>query len=179
MDVLEAIITRRSIRQFLRQPVKPELLEQVLEAARWAPSAGNRQRWRFVVVQDRSLVQLVKRLSPGISSVPPCIIAVCSDPPGGKGRFDEYLSIVDCAMATQNMLLAAHALGLGACVVRSFSSAGIRELLGLPDGVEPELLVTLGYPRETPEAPPRRPLSEVVFKDRYGARQQSDGKTIS
>lgn len=167
MDVLEALATRRSIRRFLDRPVEPSLLERILEAARWAPSHRNRQPWRFVVVQNSSLVRLIKRLSPGICAVPACVIAVCSER-SSPSRFGSHLAAVDCAMAAQNMLLAAHNLGLGACAVRSFSSAGIRELLQMPDHVEPELLITVGYTQEVCEPPPRKPLSEIAYRDRYG-----------
>lgn len=168
LDLFEAIFNRRSIRRFTERPVEPELLEQILEAARWAPSDENRQRCRFVVVQTPSLVRLVKRLSPGIDAVPQCVIAVCSQRSTKQSRFGDYLAVISCGMAAQNVLLAAHALGLGACVVRSFSSAGVRELLGVPEDVELELLITLGYPKETPEPAARRPLSEIAFRNRYG-----------
>lgn len=168
LDVFEAIFTRRSIRRFTDRPIEPELLEQILEAARWAPSDENRQRCRFVVIQSPSLVLLVKRFSPGIDSVPQCIIAVCSQHGSKLSRFGDYLAIVGCGMAVQNILLAAKALGLGACVVRSFSSAGVREIINLPDDVELELLVTLGYSAEVPEPPARKPLAEIAFRDQYG-----------
>lgn len=168
LDVFKAIHTRRSIRRFTDRPIEPQLLEQILEAARWTPSDENRQRCRFVVVQSPSLVLLVKRFSPGINSVPQCIIAICRQCGSKPSRFGDYLAIVGCGMAAQNILLAAQALGLGACVVRSFSSAGVREIISLPNDVELELLVTLGYPGEMPEPPVRKPLTEIAFRDRYG-----------
>lgn len=168
MVIFEAILGRRSIRRFTDKPIELETLERILEAARWAPSDDNRQRWRFVVVQTPSLVRLVKRLSPGMPAVPACVVAVCSQRTTSPSRFGGYLAIADCAMAAQNILLAAHGFGIGSCVLRSFSSAGIRELLVLPDDVEPELLIALGYPKEIPEPPSRKPLSDVAFRDRYG-----------
>jgi nitroreductase len=82
-------------------------------------------------------------------------------------------------MATQNILLAAQALGLGACVVRSFSSAGVREIVGIPDDIELELLVALGYPVEMPEPPARKPTSEIAFRDHYGQRWGIEWKDVS
>jgi len=71
-------------------------------------------------------------------------------------------------MAAENMLLAAHALGLGACPVKSFSAAAVKEILELPDGIEPELILMIGYPDETPPVPPKHPLKEIAFLDKYG-----------
>jgi len=99
-------------------------------------------------------------------------IAICSDKAtayakGGKlGR--DYLTVAECSMAAENMLLAAHALGLGACPVKSFSAAAVREILDLPDGIEPELILMIGYPDETPTVPPKHPLEKIAFLDKYG-----------
>jgi len=168
VDALEAILTRRSIRRFLNKPVDRDLLSQIVEAASCAPAAENRRPWKFIVVQDASLVRLVKRLSPGISFVPACIMAICSESRTQQNRFDSYLATASCAMAGQNMLLAAHALGLGACLVRSFSSAAVREILGVPSGLEIELLVALGYSDEVPAPRSRSASEEIIFRDRYG-----------
>jgi len=95
-------------------------------------------------------------------------MAICSESRTQQNRFDSYLATASCAMAGQNMLLAAHALGLGACVVRSFSSAAVREILGVPSGLQIELLVALGYPDEEPAPRSRSASEEIVFRDRYG-----------
>lgn len=172
--MFKAIYERRSIRSFKKGKVGDELIVKVLDAARWAPSGGNIQPWRFIVVKDEKMVRLIKMFSPGLFGEPPVVIVVCSDKreayrKGGEiGR--DYLSIVDCAMATQNILLAAYALGLGTCVVKSFNSQAVKKILKLPDHVEPELLVTLGYPLETPKPPPRKPLNEIVYLNYYGER---------
>ncbi len=172
MEVLEAIRSRRSIRKFKSDPVPEKLLLEILDAGRWAPSGGNIQPWLFIVVKDSKTLKLVKMFSPGLFGDPPVVVAICSDRKrarevGGK-LAEEYLSTVDCAMAAQNMMLAAHALGLGSCIIKSFSAQAIRKVLKLPDHVEPELLLSLGYPDEQPQPPPRRPLEDIAFLDQYG-----------
>ena len=149
MDIFEAIEGRRSVRKYKSKPVERELTEKLLNAACWAPSGGNIQPWKFIVLEDRTTLEMVRKISPGYFGETPLAILVCSDKMrahrvgGTLGR--DYLSISDCAMATQNILLAAYALGLGTCVVKSFSHAAMKEILEIPEGIEPELLVVVGY----------------------------------
>jgi nitroreductase len=82
----------------------------------------------------------------------------------------DYLTVVDCAMATENILLAAYALGLGTCVVKSFSHAAMKEILEIPQCVEPELLIVIGYPDAAPTRPLRIPLSEIVYLNKFGQK---------
>ena len=99
-------------------------------------------------------------------------IAICSDKATAQARGGrlgrDYLTIADCSMAAENMLLAAHALGLGGCPVKSFSTTAVKEILELPDGIEPELILMIGYPDETPKTPPKHPLEKIAFLDKYG-----------
>jgi len=155
------------------------LVEKILEAGRWAPSGSNIQPWRFVVIKDRNILDMIRKVSPGYLGATPAAIAVCSDKvtayaKGGKlGR--DYLAIAECSMAAENMLLAAHALGLGACPVKSFSTAAVKEILELPDGIEPELILMIGYPDEIPKVPPKHPLEKIAFLDKY-SKAWSRGK---
>ena len=168
MDVLEAIKKRRSIRQFTEQPIERELLEQILDAARWAPTAGNQQRWRFIVVTGPTVKEMVRKVSPGIFATPAAFIVICAEKVPGASDWDEWTYLADCAVAAQNIMLAAHALGLGSCVAISYARAAVQEILDIPDQVKPELVITLGYPAEDPSPPPRLPLSQIVFADKYG-----------
>jgi nitroreductase len=155
MDALEAIRTRRSIRKFHDRPVPEELVRQVLEAAMSAPSACNKQPWHFIVLTDRSLLAEVVRINPhaAMANEAPLSILVCGDTtlehPTGYW-------VIDCAAAVQNLLLAAHALGLGAVWTgvypREQRLAEYRRVLGLPDHVMPHSLIVLGYPAEEPSA---------------------------
>jgi len=168
MDVLEAIRGRRSVRRFREGRVPDEHLRLILEAATWAPSAGNAQPWEFVVVRDRSTIEKVKMFSSGLSGDPDTLVVVCLNRRRVRGRGShEVIAIMDVAMAAQNMMLAAYSLGIGSCPVASFSKAAVRELLEIPEHVEPVLIVSLGYPEEWPRPPARRPLEEVVHYERY------------
>ena len=169
MDLLEAIYSRRSVRSYLDRPVDDALLEQLVDVAQWAPSGGNVQRWRFIVISSPRMVDLVRQVTPGILASPPAIIVICSLR-AGRAEADSRMAGFEYAMAAQNLMLAAHAHGLGSCVVGSFSPAAIRELLVIPQGAEPELLVTVGYPAKTPKPPRRPPAVEVAFRDEYGKR---------
>ncbi|MCX6095656.1 MAG: nitroreductase family protein [Candidatus Bipolaricaulota bacterium] len=160
MELWEAIKGRRSVRRFAERPVERERLERLVEAAVWAPSGGNAQTWRFVVLTTRNSVRRLKAVSPGLLGDPPALVAVCQDLAEVRRRGgtlgETFLAPVDAAMAAQNLLLAAHAEGLGTCVIASFHRGGVARLLGLEAAVEPILLVSVGWAAETPSPPPRR-----------------------
>jgi nitroreductase len=151
MDLLEAIYTRRSIRQFTDQPIPEEQLEEILKTAMQAPSARNFQPWHFVVIDDRDLLKEVPKFHPYASMLEtaPLTIAVCGDFTLEKSI--EYIAL-DCAAATQNMLLAVHGLGLGAVWLgiypREKRIEGLKKLLHLPQQIIPISLVALGHPAE-------------------------------
>jgi nitroreductase len=173
MDVMEAIKGRRSIRQFTDEPIERDKLERLLEAARWAPSGGNLQRWRFVVVTSPSQRELVKKFAPGIFAMPSAFIVVCADKEPDANPWKEALYLADCSIASQNIMLAAYEMGIGTCVALSYAKSAISEILDLPENVKPMLVVTLGYPAENPEPPPRFPLTEMAFEERYGQEWKS------
>ena len=146
---LELIRTRRVIRDLTDAPVAREQLETILRAAGHAPNAGNRRLQTFVVADDPGLVRVLRMVAPGMLQRPTAVIVVCVDvaravrfgfAPDAKG-----LS-VDVGTVTQTMLLAAHALELGAGPVTSFSRAAVAAALNLPEGLRPELMVCLGHP---------------------------------
>ena len=163
MNTLDAIKKRRSVRSFLKDGIEKEKIRTLVEAATWAPSASNLQQWNLVILQREKNIKRAKSFSPGISGMPRALFIFCIDiEKVKKGGGDEarVLSYIDIAIAAQNVCLAATELGLGSCIVRSFSRKAIRELFDLK--IEPELIVALGYPAETPEAPERRRPDEVV-----------------
>ncbi|RLE32565.1 nitroreductase family protein [Candidatus Acetothermia bacterium] len=171
VELWEAIVGRRSVRAFTDKPIERHTLERLIAAAIWAPSGGNAQTWRFVAVTDPNRIRQIKMISPGLLGDPPALIVACQDMKeaarkGGKvGR--DFLSIVDTGMAVQNLLLAAHAEGLGTCVVASFHRGAVKRLLTIPNGMEPLLIVTVGEPAEEPPAPPRD--RNVLFFEVYDA----------
>ena len=151
MDAIDAIHTRRSIRRFLDKPVSEEFVQKLLAAAMQAPSARNQQPWQFVVIDDRDVLAKIPAFMPNAAMVSgaPLAILVCGDLSLEKS---EGYWVVDCAAATENMLLAAHALGLGAvwCGVypRQHRMDGLRNLVGLPENVMAHSLVVIGQPAE-------------------------------
>lgn len=166
MDVLEAIKTRRSIRKYEKRPVPEELLEKILEAGRWAPSASNAQPWNFIVLRDEGIRRELARVSTygKFLAEAPLGIAVVIDPQASTHP------VADGAIATQNMLLAAHALGLGACYIGSYGSVyeeKAKKILGIPENKRLLSLISVGFPAESRKSS-REELREIVFIDRYG-----------
>jgi nitroreductase len=151
VDALDAILSRRSIRRYTPQPVPAGVMEELLRAAMSAPSAGNEQPWHFVVIQDRRMLDEFPRFHPYAEMLKEASVAilVCGDL-----RLETYRDhwVQDCSAATQNLLLAAHAKGLGAVWVGIHPTEDrvgrTRKLLGLPSHVVPLCLVPLGYPAE-------------------------------
>jgi nitroreductase len=158
MDALEAIWTRRSIRKYQAKPVPEELIRKILAAGMMAPIARDARPWQFIVIDDPKLLAEIPKSCPNapMAARAPAAILVCGDL--GLEKSEGYW-VIDCAAATENMLLAAHALGLGAvwCGVhpREPRVAGLRRLLGVPEGVNPHSLVVLGYPAEERESEDR------------------------
>jgi nitroreductase len=172
MELKQAIMERRSVRQFTAENIARPELEQILEAGIWAPCAGNLQEWEFVCVTDPAMIGKMKVVSPGVFWKPQAIVVVCVD--GTKAgeafgaRNAERWSIFDCAMAAQNMMLRAYDLGIGSCAIGSFNAVAVRELLDIPEHVRAELLLLLGRYEALPQPPPRK--AEVIHWERFGNR---------
>jgi nitroreductase len=167
----DVITTRRSVRQFTKAKVDVERLASLVTLGTWAPTGGNAQTWRFVIVTDEPTVRAIHAVSPGISLPPPAILVICQDLKraeelgGAMGR--DRCTPMDTAMAAQTIMLAAHAEGLGTCAVLSFHAGAVHKILGLPDEIRPQLLISVGEPAKVPPPPPR--TSEgVLHLDRWG-----------
>ncbi len=190
METLEAIRTRRSVRRFLDRPVEPGKLRAVLDAARMAPSWANLQCWRFVVVQDAEARARISELSyvaeffatAGYKSNPaqkglaqaPVVIVACADPGRSGTLRDQQYYMSDLGIAAQNLMLAAHAVGLGTVFVGVFEEEGLSELLGIPAGIRIVGLFPLGYPQDPGKAgPPRKALDEIVSYGRWKDTRES------
>ncbi|MEF2229683.1 MAG: nitroreductase family protein [Pseudodesulfovibrio sp.] len=158
MELKQAIMTRRSIRKFEDRPVPEPMVREILEAAMMAPSAGNAQPWRFVVVDDRALLDAAAATLPyaKMAAHAPLAIAVCGDL--SLEKHPGYW-VQDCSAAMQNLLLAAHGLGLGAVWTGLYPvedrAAFVRKLLKLPETVIPLGLAVLGWPAQHPESQSR------------------------
>ncbi len=160
-EVLRAIKERRSIRSFKTDPVEPEMIEAILEAARWAPSGKNTQPWRLVVVESREKREQLGRLVTQMDMIrtAPVTIAVLLDTQAGYDRTKDVQAIGACA---QNILLAAHSLGLGACWIGRVRDEQVERVLGAKEHEELMMLIPIGYPKESPPPRDRKPLAELV-----------------
>lgn len=151
MELFEAIHTRRSIRKYEDRPVPDDLVRELLAAAMSAPSAGNAQPWQFIVIRDKALREAIPAFSPyaGMIAKAPLGVLVCGDL--SQEKYPGYW-VQDCSAATQNLLLAAHAKGLGAVWTGVHPMAdreeGFRRLLGLPANIMPLAFVVLGWPAQ-------------------------------
>lgn len=174
-NVFEVIAIRRSIRKYKPDSVGDHELGHVLEAARLAPSANNRQDWRFVVVTDETLRQRLAVAANNQSFVgtAPVVIACCSVEPEYTMRCGMPTAAIDLAIAIDHMTLAAAALDLGTCWIGSFYPDQVREILGIPDSTAVVELLTLGYPDEDPAPRPRKELSEIVYYNTWGTAATS------
>ena len=158
MEVLDAIIDRRSIRQYTSEHVPDETIELLLKAAMYAPSAVNKQPWEFIVFRNRDTMQRIIAVHPNASMLlrANAAILVCWDE---RRQHDAGYGPVDCAAATQNILLAAHGLGLGAVWVgiypRQKRMEVIQSLFSLPDHIRGFSIIALGFPAEQKNRPDR------------------------
>jgi nitroreductase len=170
MDVYDAIRTRKSVRAWSDRPVEEDRLERVLSAARLAPSASNRQEWRFVVVSDPDLRRRVgiEAAAQEFVAAAPIVLACCAETDGRVMRCGQAAYPIDVAIAMDHLTLAAAAEGLGTCWVGSFDEGKVREILGIPPAVRVVQLMPLGYPRDpSPVAKQRLALSAIVHRERW------------
>jgi nitroreductase len=164
MDAIDVILTRRSIRKYKKKTISDEILQKLLQAAFSAPSAGNQQPWHFVILDDRKILNVIHTFHPSARMLTEAdkAILVCGDL--HLEKFKGYW-MIDCAVATENILLAAHSLGLGACWLgiypREGRVAGMRKLLQLPTHIIPFALISLGYPAEIKAREERYNTSQI------------------
>ena len=198
--VLDAIRERRSVRKYQARPVPQEAVEEVLVAAGWAPSAHNAQPWRFIVLADASVKrELAEAMAESWAAdmakdglnieadkrkvrverfvTAPVLILACLTmdgmnkfPDEKRQKSERDLAVQSLGAALQNMLLAAHAKGLGACWFSApgFCKETVRKVLKIPDEIEPEALIAMGYPAEKPSVPPKNLLGDYCFKNKWG-----------
>jgi len=167
MDVLEAIKSRRSVRRYKGEPLSEEQITQILEAGRWAATKGNKQPWKFIILTDAQIRNdLANTLSTGkFLSEAVLGIAVVINPA------DPIHAVQDGAAATQNMLLAAHALGLGACWISAYDmefEGDAKRILGIPEEERLLSVISVGHPAEIPQKE-KKALEEITYTNRYGS----------
>lgn len=169
MDVLEVMAKRYSVRAYKPDPVEDEKLAAVLEAARLAPTAANRQPFQLIVVHTAGRVdELARVYERAWFAEAPIVVAMCALAEEGWSRSDgKPYADVDAAIAMDHLVLAARSLGLGTCWIAAFDPQAARDVLQLPDGVEPVVFTPLGYPADEPREKKRRPMEDLVRLERW------------
>ena len=180
METRPCILQRRSVRRFTDQDVTNEQLAELMRAANYAPSWANTQCWEFVIVRDSAVKEKLAATMPGDNPIPkaalsaPVVLAVCGklncsgfyNGKAATSKGDNWY-LYDVGLATQNISLAAHDMGLGSVILGLFDADAAAKVLNLPDSVKVVTLMPLGVPVKESKAPARKPLCEFVFKDQY------------
>jgi len=173
MEVSDAIKQRRSTREYSPAPVETEKLVKILEAARLAPSASNRQEWRFIVVNDPDTRQKLSQAAKNQKFVAqaPTVIACCAVTDEHTMTCGQLCYPIDCAIAIDHMTLQATELGVGSCWVGAFHENEVKKILSVPEDIRVVELLTLGYPAQKCIACKKQRLSlkEIAFKETWGA----------
>lgn len=168
MDVMEAIKERRSVRRYQERPVPDEILQEILEAVRLAPSASNRQDWHFVIVKDgEQRRKLAEAAGQPFVGTAPVVIAGLSLNPERIMSCEVPAYAVDLAIAMSNITLVAAARGLGTCWIGAFSQKKAQEILGVPEKYKIVQLMTLGYPADQPRPKNRKRVEEIYSLNRF------------
>lgn len=178
MDVYEVMKTRRSVRSYLPHPIPQEKLDKILQAARMAPSGGNKQPWKFIIIQDeekkRGLIPFVHGVNDHNKDIVrqvPVVVAAC----GKKleinraGYMGDLSVLVDVSIASTHLMLAARQEGLGTCWLGGFDNVKIKDYLGVPEDYQIVALLTLGFPKKQGfvEVGSRKELYEIVCYDEF------------
>lgn len=167
MDVFRAVKERRSIRSFLRKDIPEDVLSNLIDALRWAPSAGNLQSRKFLFIRDEMTRKQIAAaaLNQDFLSAAPVVIVGCADSGigvrYGRRGIDLY-SIQDVAVSVMAMMLVAFENGLGTCWVGAFQETEVSKILKLPENLRPVAIVPVGYPERIPNPPSRRSVKELV-----------------
>lgn len=166
--LLEFLKSRRSIRRFKPDPIPKELILKLLDTARYAPSAGNRQPWIFIVVDDPEIKMKLANIHPWarpLEDAPLGVVIACDC------EISRESCQVDCANATMQIMLAAHALGLGTVWLQTLRNIEeVQNIVNLPKNYIPVAMLALGYPDENPPPKPRKELYEITYLNKYGSK---------
>jgi len=171
LDVFEAIKNRRSVRAFINEPISEAKVRKLIDAARYAPSAGNIQPWEFVPVRDQEVKRGLCKAAGNQTFIEeaPVVIVVCANTSRSERGYGlrgvNLYCLQDTAAATQNILLAAHALGLATCWVGAFSEEEVIKVLNIPKSVRPVAIIPVGHPARKPKVRLRRPLNEIIHHE--------------
>jgi nitroreductase len=168
VDVYEAIVTRKSIRSFYEREISDEVISRIFEAVRLAPSASNRQEWRFVVARDPELRKQLAQACRGQThfAQAAALIACCAETDGHVMTCGEACYPIDVSIAVDHLTLCATAEGLGTCWIGAFHQDQVKEILGIPPQIRVVAMLALGHPTDASPAEKRRlPLETIVRYD--------------
>ena len=172
MNVLEAVRTRRSARSFERRPLPPEVIAAIEDTILHSPSGSNAQESHLVIVQEPAQLRQIKRFAQGLSGEPAAVVVLCSNRTEAllRGGIDaqDVLRFVNLGISAAYILLVAHSFGVASCPVRGFHQGALKEILELPEDVDPELVISLGYTNQPPRLKITKPAREVISHDYYG-----------
>lgn len=182
MDIKEVVVNRRSIRNYLPdKPVSQDDIAMILDLARFAPSSGNLQNWKVILVSDaeKKSELAAAALKQKWITTAPVLLVVCNNVSDAKRLYKErgesLYSVQNVAAFVQNILLLAHSMGLATCWVGAFDPDAVKRVLRVPDGVEPEAIVALGYAAEEIEPPSRKSVDQFVFFESWGNFEKGFG----
>jgi len=169
MNVSQAIKSRRSIRLYQEKEIEKEKLDKVLEAARIAPSANNRQEWKFIVVKNRDMKERVANAASGQTFIgqAPIVIVACATESQSIMTCGQPRYTVDVSIAMSFMILQAQEVGLGTCWIGAFNEPSVKEILGIPDDIRVVAITPLGYPSQDIAARPRKEIEQIICFDKY------------
>ncbi len=169
---MECIKTRRSIRKYKEDDIPQDIIDEIIDCGRHAPSGHNKQPWSFIIVRDRNKIEKLSKIhewAPFVANAPVCIVLCCTR------TKEDYKSVMymSVACAAQNMLLAAHALGLGSCWthINDFDEKSVekkvREILNVPKSIDPICMLPIGYPDQSRSAKHLKDIKDIVHFDKW------------
>lgn len=172
MSVYDVIKSRGSIRKFKPDPIPQKDLETILDSARLAQSAANRQPWEFIVISDASRKSALVSVAGHQEFVSgAATVVVCLGDPTRSAAVGSYNGLlIDLGIAIENMALTAWDMGIGSCWIGAYNESGVKQLLGIPDRLRVVSMLVLGYPAQEPAPKRRKSLSEIVHYEKYGSR---------
>jgi len=178
MDINQCLRERRSVRKYLDKDVSAEKINELLDAARYAPNSGNIQNWSFIIVRDKKIKRELAdvALKQYFMVEAPVLIVVCNKIEkirkfyGIRGEL--MFSIQNCAAATENILLKAHSMGLSTCWIGAFDDDAVARILEMPEDVKAEAMISVGYSDEKSEMPIREHLERLVYFEKWGKKEK-------
>ena len=184
-DILEIITTRRNIKYFIPRFVSWDKISTIIDAGRHAPSCGNIQNWKFIVIFELDQKQQIAEMCYGQLEIAQAavLIVVCAEPEKAERyyglRGERLYTVQNCAAAIQNMLLEAHSLGLGGRWIGGFDEEAVKSSLGIPEEIRPQAIIAIGYARDTPQKPPKYPLETVIYFHRWRQKLKDPAKYLN